>query len=68
MKLTADGATALSFLVVLAGSILWLSTMYADLTHATAAVKSLAGYQKDIDKRLSRIEGKLDILITRGDP
>ncbi len=66
MRLRAD--TIIPLGLAISGGILWLATMYADLNHATAEVRSLNISQKDIEKRLSRIEGKLDILIARGNP
>lgn len=65
MKITTDGATTLSFAIALAGAALWLSTMHADLSHATAQISNLENYQKDIGNRLSRIEGKIDVLLER---
>jgi hypothetical protein len=43
--------------------MLWLSTMHAELSQATEEVKSLSQTQRNIDRRLSNIEGKLDMLL-----
>jgi len=55
----------LSFLIVIAGGILWVSTMHSNLSHATSEVKSLAETQISINQRLAKIEGQLDILLKR---
>jgi len=55
----------LSFIILLAGGILWLSAMHSDLSHATAEVQSLAATQKSIDRRLAKIEGLLEVLLLR---
>ena len=62
-KITADTMIPLSFIIVLSGAMLWLSTMHAELSQATTEVKSLSETQKNIDRRLSNIEGKLDMLL-----
>ena len=66
-KITADTMLPLSFIVVLAGAILWLSTIRAELSYATSQIIKLESYQKNIGDRLSRIEGKIDVLIGRKD-
>ena len=62
-KITSDTMIPLSFILVLSGAMLWLSTMHAEISQATAEVSSLSLTQKNIDRRLSNIEGKLDILL-----
>ena len=81
MKITSETMIPLSFIVVLAGAILWLGTMYSDISHANLEISNLrsdivkinesrAEYrkrlwesQRSIDRRLSQIEGKIDLLI-----
>jgi len=62
-KITADTMIPLSFILVVSGAMLWLSTMHAEISQATAEVSSLSITQKNIDRRLANIEGKLDILL-----
>ena len=67
-KLTAETMVPISIIAVLAGGIFWLSVMYADLSHATSQIDSLKTDMERInviDTRLSRIEGKIDILVGR---
>ena len=65
VRITSETMIPLSFIVVLAGAMLWLGIMHSNVSHATSEVESLSDTQKKIDIRLSRIEGKLDILIKR---
>ena len=67
-KLSEDTLIPVSFMVVLAGGIFWLSSMYSEVKANTTSVDELKktneAYMKtvqSIDTRLSRIEGKLGV-------
>jgi hypothetical protein len=75
-RITSATMLPLSAIVVLAGGILWVTTMHANLSHASSEllvikqdlkdiVESRWAIQRSIDQRLSQIEGKLDILVLR---
>ena len=68
--ITSGTMIPISFLIVLCGALLWLSTIHANLTHASAdilVIKNQIREVADIDKRLSRIEGQLDIILNKFD-
>lgn len=60
--------------VVLVGAILWLTTVFAQVRHNGSEISELKDDVKTylntvqtIDRRLSRIEGKLDIQPKKGE-
>ena len=76
MRITAETMIPISFIAVLCGGVLWLGTMYSDISHANLEITNIRGdiskikdiesqYLRNIDRRLSNLEGKIDLLIER---
>ena len=67
-KITENTLIPVSLVILLLGGIVWLTSIYAQASQAAEAVKALTFKQEDynrlienIDRRLSRIEGKLGV-------
>ena len=64
MAISEKTAVSLGLVIVLAGGIVWLSTVFAQVRHNGEQISELKEHAKvveSIDRRLSRIEGKLNI-------
>lgn len=60
-RITSDTLVPVSVLAVLAGGVFWLSAMYSQVQANSKSLETYNATVGNIDKRLSRIEGKLGV-------
>jgi hypothetical protein len=59
-KLSLDTLVPLGVIVILAGAIAWLTSMAAKVNSSESSLNNIETIMIDMQKRLSRIEGKLE--------
>lgn len=61
VRITGDTLVPISVLVIIAGGIFWLSAMHSQVQANSKILEGYTATVQNIDKRLSRIEGKLGV-------